>query len=363
MDGGAVNSFEDRPLTEQTAEDFKVVVARMFSRDATKRIDYLLTNPLRRRCASCGDVVYEERRPVCIQAAILRRMYWGQNEFLGVIGGFLARVPEASPETLLQVIARTVASRGGSRLFFANTAVKTTVKLYGLLGIKSNGGISWGCLRARRLRPLLGWYLAQCERHPRLPKIRFSVWSPRREECVVFRKGGIVIRRRLAVVEQEADDLWRRYLTGNRGVVSSRDAETLNWIFGAQLAKGRALLFGAYKADCLIGYVIVNRASTASRIWRVMDLLVEGDDPDTMDCLLNGAVSYLRKRARAVEVTVRGFPLKVDALLRRHFNREVKLANNPFLFAAQGDESMNVAVAQSLVDGWFGCPYDGDAVL
>lgn len=356
-------NFEVKPLTEATAEDFKSVVARRFSPGSIRLIDYILTNPLRSECASCGDIVYEDGRPVCIQAAILRKMYYGQKPFLGVVGGFLARLPDASPETLLQVISRTISSRGGSSLFFANTAVKTTVKLFGLLKVKKNGGPTWMRMRVRTFRPLTRWYMMQCELHPRLPKLKFASEPISAEDVAVSQSGRLSVCRRMSFDEQGFGDFWTRYLKENQGVVSSRDPVTLKWIFEQQLNNGRALMFCAFEGECLVGYCIVNRSASTTRVWRLIDMLAIGDNPSVLDCLLGGAIKYLKAKTSAVSISVKGFPKKVDSLLKHHFPFEVKSAHNPFLYAAQGDKLLDDAVERSLSDGWFGCPYDGDAVL
>lgn len=95
----------------------------------------------------------------------------------------------------------------------------------------------------------------------------------------------------------------------------------------------------------------------------MIDMLSIGDSLTTLDFLLKGALYYVKINAQAVSMTVKGFPMKVDVVLRRHFKREVQLRRNPFLYAAQDDESLNKVVEKSLSEGWFGCPYDGDAVL
>ena len=73
-----------RGLTEETFDDAAQVISTAFSKKVVQWARKFLSNPLRSFCASAGDISYKDGVPMAFQAAILRRVYLGEQTFLGV---------------------------------------------------------------------------------------------------------------------------------------------------------------------------------------------------------------------------------------------------------------------------------------
>ena len=348
--------------TEETFADACAASFSRFGESVRSQMERVLKNPLRRLCAEAGDVAYEKGVPVGFQAAILRRLYMGKTPFIGVVGGLLAMKEDASPVSLFQLMKKTCAPRGGSVFYFANTSNAASMKLNRALGIKGTGPASCAHVRWRPIH--FGDFADFCI-HGRLPKIVKSLLNAGGRILDIFffrrcRTSGThpVCAERLDAAS--LDNFWKRYLEGNTGLVASRTAEELIWLYGDGLASGQYVFLKRENASGLCGYIVLRRANARNGRWMIADWIALCDDRDVLSDLLRDAVCFLRKIPGAVLLESVGFPLRVQALLHRHLPFTRKCPNNTFLYQ-QTDMSFKLDDAPDT--GWFFGPYDGDRCL
>lgn len=317
-----------RAFDESTLADAKQVVSDMFSPKDCSLLDKMLANPLRKGIgeSSAGEVVYQDGRPVAFQGAVLRRLYLGREPMVGIVGSTLCARRETSPILLMQLMKATIKARGGSTLFYANTSNVVSMKMNRMLGVKGVGPDT--CAR-----------------------IRFTVvyvppglkWTCRRPHA-----------RRLPSIDAKMfNDFWTHYRETNEGIVSSRSAEELAWVFGDQLASGKAVLLGEFSGDSLVGYIVL-KSSHSGRRWLISDWIAIKNDVGILDSLLSSAVRFLRRMRGAVLLESIGFPDFMDSVLGRYLRFSRKTKNNSFLW-----KSLD-ARTRPLSDSWFFGPYDGD---
>lgn len=319
---------EFKPFNETTLDDAKSVVGAAFSPVVYQLLEKILANPLRRELGngSAGDIAYQNGKPVAFQAAIVRRLYIGKNPIIGVVGSTLGALPETSPVMLMQLMKRTIASRDGSVLFFANTANATSMKMNRLLGVKGMGPRT-------------------CEQIRFASIVSFPVL---RNLCP--RSSAVKLDK---IDKEQFDIFWTKYLNDNKGVVASRSSAELEWMFGDNVAKGTDVILATYEGSEISGYIVV-RKSRKGRGWLVVDMLALDNDRATLRLLLVSAVRYLRREARSLILESIGFPLYVEDLTRSILPLYRKTLNNTFLFKAI-DPGFTVPESS-----WFFGPYDGD---
>jgi len=351
-----------KPYTEDTFSDACDASFARFGESVRSQMERVLLNPLRHICTEAGDVAYENDVPVGFQAAILRRLYVRQTPLLGVVGGLLAMKEGASPVLLLQLMKKTVAPRGGSVLFFANTSNPQSMKLNQLLGVKGKGPDSCTCVCWRPLR--LGNFVNFCL-HGRLPRLLQMLGNiaGRVFDLLFFRRGRSHTRRlgRVTALDtQSLNGFWERYLSGNTGLVSSRTGEELLWLYGKGLASGQYIFLGRADSRGLCGYIVLRRANSGNGRWMIADWIALDDDPDVLSDLLRDAVRDLSGQSNAALLESVGFPIRVQAILRRHLPFTRKIQNNTFIYQPADAAAIMDADFEK---GWFFGPYDGDRCL
>ena len=351
-----------RPYTEETFSDACEVSFARFGESVRSQMERVLANPLRRVCAEAGDVAYENDVPVGFQSAILRKLYMRRTPLLGVVGGMLAMKEGASPVLLLQLMKKTVAPRGGSVLFFANTSNSQSMKLNQVLGVKGQGPESCACIR---WRPIHWGDFADIYLHGRLPRFMRSIGNMigRMVDVLFFRRLRAKNTRpvRLLTLDHDLlDSFWNRYLAQNVGLVSSRTAKELCWLYGEGLANGRYVFLCRQDSKGLRGYVVLRRANTCVGRWMIADWIALDDDADVLSDLLNDAVRFLRGQADAAVLESVGFPPRVQFIIHRHLPFTRLCANNTFIFQPTDD---TMAFDFTSGTGWFFGPFDGDRCL
>ena len=322
---------EIRAFEESTLADAKQVVADMFSPETCPLLNKMLANPLRKELGerTAGDIAYQDGRPVAFQGAVLRRLYVGQEQIVGVVGSTLCSRPRTSPVLLMQLMKATIKPRGGSVFFFANTAHIASMKMNRMLGVKGCGPMT-------------------CER------IRFAVtWMPRFLKWTVPKSGLKIFRN----VDQAAfDSFWRRYLAGNVGLVSSRTSEELEWMFGEGLSSGETVLLGHFDEAGLDGYIVLRSTHGGSR-WMVMDWIALHDDGAVLSELLKSAVRFVRRETKGWLLEMIGFSEAAGRIAGKVLPFWRRTKNNSFLWHfAEG--------RRKIPEGsWFFGSYDGDRAM
>ena len=326
--------------TEENTDDFTKVAVRGFTPAVTELIRKILDNPLRRFARSCGDIAYEDERPVCIQAAILRQFVFRRKTQVCTVGGMLAMDPGASPTSLYGVMKRSLDARGGSAAFFSNTACRSSMKMNRLLGVRGKGPESCAI---QRLQPI-HW-------------IRFAWYMILH---VVFKKGNLGGSWQGArnAFGSEFAEFWKRYQESCDGIYSSRTPEELTWAFGGE--RYVVLKHGDGEMD---GYIVLKTDASGNR-WTIADWIALGNDEQILEDLLKMAKKFLRRRTHAMLFVTTGYPTFIQPILERHFKFARPLANNECLYRFSDPElAREVETELDTKRSWFFGAYDGDACL
>lgn len=352
-----------KSFIEDTIDDALVVVRERFGDAACDQARLILLNPMRSVCPSAGDVSYEKDVPVGFQAAILRRGLCGEHEFHCVVGGMLAMRVGASPVSLVALMKNTIKPRGGSVLFLGNTSIPTSMKMNRMLGVDGQGCQSCGLVRFAVLR----WgRFAQFCLHGKLPRLLAALGDI--VGCLTL---PFFVRRQrtkttpvqLMAFEKEVfDRFWNEYAATNDGIVLSRTADELSWLFSDGLQTGKNILLVRKDGDRILGYIVL-RAKDGGRVrWMVVDWIAMGNNREMLSDLLRDAVNYLRKNTPAAFLESIGFRMDVQDVIHRHLPFTRRAPNNSTVYKAFTKE-----IAEELdradCHGWFFGPYDGDRCI
>lgn len=353
-----------RGLNEQTLNDALDVVQNRFSKSACQQVRKLLGNPMRQICPDVGDIAYENGHPVAFQAAIPRRVYVRDKPFLGIAGGLLSSKRGTSPASWIGLMERTINARYGSVIGFGNTAIPITMKLNQMLGgVDGVGCPSCGIVRFVVLR--WGGFVNFCL-HGRLPSVIVSIvdWLGVLSRPFLFRRArSKTVGARLEVIDPKLfDQFWSDYLKTNDGIVLSRTAEELEWMFGDDLASGRNLLLVREEGNRLCGYVVVRAMNATRTRWMVADWIALGNDKEILSDLLRDAVRCLRKIPSAAFLECIGFRMDVQGVIRRHLPFSRRAPNNSTSYKLHAPEMRHVLETADKL-GWFFGPYDGDRCM
>ncbi len=352
-----------KQFSEETIEDALSVVRDRFGDDACEQARLVLQNPLRRVCSSSGDVAYEKGVPVGFQAAILRRGVMGGQEFLCVVGGMLAMRRDASPVSLVSLMKSTIMPRGGSVMFLANTSIPTSMKMNRLLGVDGQGCPSCGVVRFSVLR--FGQFARFCL-HGKLPKWMASVgdvlgmiFSP----LLLRRQRTRTKSRRVMAIDHLGfDSFWKEYVSQADGIVLSRTAEELSWLFSNGLQQGRNVLLSRSDGDRIVGYIVLRAKDHAHSRWLIADWIALKNDCDILSDLLLDAIRFLRRNKSAVFLESIGFRSDVQGIIHRHLPFTRKAPNNSTIYKAFSPE-VERELKKADHCGWFFGPYDGDRCM
>lgn len=108
-------------LDEKTYHDAKTVILDRFGDGALHVLDLVMRNPLRKLCPDAGDIVYDDGKPVCFQACMLRRLYLGEKEVFGKVAGLTCLKRGAPAEAYIDVRIAANRPRYGSIMGFGNS--------------------------------------------------------------------------------------------------------------------------------------------------------------------------------------------------------------------------------------------------
>lgn len=355
---------EIKDYVEGTEGEVLSLIRERFGEAACAEAKLALRNPLRELCQSAGDFVCTKDGIQCFQAAILRRGYVRQSPFLGVCGGLLVAKNDVSPVLLAMLIQKTVTPRAGSELFFGNTAIPVSVKLNRMMGVRGKGIPSCEFIRCAVFR----WGgSVNFALHGRIPLIVVRIVDFIGRFLSIFNfhhvRSDTVCIRLDSFEALPFDNFWDRYLEGNDGVVLSRTAKELEWVFGDGLRSGRNILLARQRQDgSLAGYIVLRAASDAGLRWMVADWIALGDDRKVLSDLMGDAVRELRSMRTPVFLECIGFRMDVQDIIGRHLPFKRKAKNNSMVFKAFSSHLVD-ALKDGATKGWFFGPYDGDRCM
>lgn len=353
--------IEVHSLTDETRSDAAAVVLDRFPKGALAVLDKIMRNPARGVHAGAGAIVYDDNRPVCFEAMILRRLYWGAQFIWGCVGGMTCIKRGAAPEALIDLKRAIRTPTEWNRISFANSqnaesAYITRKNKHRVEGPESCTRYLW-----RAVRPLacLAYFLRRKVLKAAMPAWKgFSTLGSAGFET---KCGGLTIRRVMEVKPEFYDVLMKRYLETNKGLVCSRTAEEIEWIFGDRIRNGQIVVLGAFDAVGPVGYVLLNGGAWAKR-WAIHDWFAVRNDLATLESLLDVACHFLKKKTPAMMLEVKGFPPFVQPLLRRYLSHVRQIGHNVFSCGSKEPElreQLRKMVAGEL-PCWFFGPYDGD---
>ena len=257
---------------------------------------------------------------------------------------------------------RNLKPRGESVFWFANTANAASVRMNRKLGINGYGPESWLEMRYSVIH-FVEFFKMICARKlfHRCREARGVVRLDTTEESVLYR-GDCEVRRLLDIDFTLFESFWNTYLDGNQGLVTSRSALELDWVFGDGVRTGREVLLGAFEKGRIIGYVVMT--SGVDGWWRVLDLIALDNDLLCLSLLLVAAKKFLRKRTKAALLSMRGCPPGAECIVRKAFPHYRALGRNPFLWHfTDNSVAKRIGDLTCMKKGWFFGPYDGDACL
>ena len=356
-----------RPFDETTCADAKKLFAERFGAADASLLDFVLANPARARGEPCGLVGYDDKG-VCSTVVLLpRRLYWRKQKLKGDVGVALARREDASREAFVEFLGRAFAGETAD-VFFVNTAIPPSRKRVGEIIQTVDGPASCCELREWPLSPEPGFAARAIARVRSLLGRRDAVPSstPVCREAVNLGDGfafedGVEYFREVSIGNEAFDSFWSDYLATNEGLVSSRTAAELRWMFQDQLASGESILLTLFEKGRLCGYVVCRRTDATAQCWRVADLIAIENDARRLERLLTVAANYLRLRLRVRYFQVTGYPDGIQPLLKKLFPKASPYGWNKCVWQYR-NEKARALCGDWMHDGksWFGCPYDGD---
>lgn len=344
------------PYKEETKDDALAVIARRFNEHACCIAEKVLRNPLVESKENCGDIAYIDDMPVGVQLAIKRRLFCKDRPFFGTIGGMLAMDNgDAAPALLVSMMKSTKAERWNRKLYYANTANSTSMKMNRLIGVKGQGVSSCGYARFSVIK--MGGFLRLMSRG-RMPA--FLANAVDQVSCALARLliRPVVIEQRIC--PEELDEFWANYLKTNDGVVSSRVGLEMEWAFGEEVSAGTAIMITERVQGRIIGYVVLKESATSPGRWLVADLIATGNESRILERLLRKAKRCLNRNRHAYLLECIGFPMKAQNVIGRVLPYSRKTPNNSFIYQAF-DADIEAVIKSD--KGWFFGPYDGDRCL
>lgn len=356
--------IEVKPLTEETLRDAEEVVRSRFDESAIAILHKEMRNPLRKLCNEVGDIAYEDGVPVCFQAAILRRLYLGQKEIIGVVGGLTCIKREASIEALIDVRAAANKERGNCILGFGNSQNAETAAMARKMSKKVALPPPESCTRFiwAAIRPF-DCFVYFVRR--KLIKASVPNWKSFDTTGIEFSKkvGAYEVRRVSSEYEVLFDSFQADYLSSNKGLFSSRSSEEMMWMFGERLKSGRAVMLSAYENGKSVGYIILDGHGNARR-WMIVDLIALRNDKKVIDALLDGAKRFLRKKTPAMMMETTGYPSFIQATLMRYLPHVRNVGHNQFSWGSKNQSFREKVIPLIDTDKiWFFGIYDGDLCM
>lgn len=354
---------EYKPFTEDTLDDALSVVKERFPPEALRVAKKVIANPMRAYCTDAGTIGYRDGRPVAFQAAMLRRLYIGQEVLWGTVGGLTCKVKKGCPlSVLLETIDRAAQPLNNGRISFGNSCRKETADI-DQCGGAASGPISCSRFLWRAVRPIecLLYFIRRKLLKGSVPN--WNQFSTLSSVNYCEKIGNHDIRRLYNGWQSRIDEFWVTCLERNEGLISSRSSSEMDWMFGERITKGEAVLLAAEQDDVIIGYIIVG-AEPHARRWLIMDWIAADNDITILEGLVRGACRFLRRHTPAMILEAHGFPAWVQPILEKHLPFKRQMGFNFFNWGAYDGETRRLI--SSIINSdksWFFGPYDGDLCM
>lgn len=354
-----IRQFEEKDLAEVSG----FVQQKGLKTSEAYLREHVLQNPFSPEPATCNPsvVVLDGAKCVAFQGVVFRKLFLKQAEIWGCEGTVLAIAKEYA--YVAGDFFREIMCPRGHSIYYSNTCMPKTVRLAKFAGMKDPGPQS--CEKIRFMVFLWGTFFGKFlgKYGIRLPRIvratgnllgrLVNVFFHRRVRSQTV--SGKVIR----IHDEPFQQFWNEYLTGNEGVVTSREPAVLDWLFGKGLLSGRFVMLVRKTGQRIAGYVILKQqVSDAGLRWMVADWIALNNDPDVLlDLLLDARRFAAGTGAFCLEMT--GFPMKAQSIIKACLPFSRKAIGNTFLFKLF-DASLKSILLNTPDKGWFWGPMDGD---
>ncbi len=355
-------------LSEKTFGDAKSVVIDRFGDGALPVLNSVMKNPLRRLCPDAGDIVYDGNEPVCFQAMMLRRLRFGDTELFGQVGGLTCLKKGAPAEAYLDVRAAAAKPRHGSVVWFGNSQNAESAKAARIWARRKRPVVFEGpesCTRFlwRAVRPIecAAYFFRRKILKKELP--RWKDFSTLGSANYRVTRGNIEIRRLMDVPPDFFDMLMVEYVKTNEGLVCSRTAEEVEWVFGDRIKDGRCIALGARIGGKPAGYIAVRSDEKAKR-WQILDWFALRNDERILEALLSEVCKFLKRKTPAMMLESIGFPMHIQSLLMKYLSHKREVGHNVFSWGSSNKKFREAVLP--VIDArksWFFGPYDGDECL
>lgn len=349
---------EYKPFTEETLDDALSVVRERFPRSAEVVVRKVLRNPLRSIDSDAGIVGYRDGKPVCFQAHMIRRLYFGQAEVFGGVGGLTCKVNKGCPLSVMLETIDRACYRANEQLLFGNSCCAATAEMD-----EGTGSFPGPATCSRSLwRPIRFWDCLWYVVRRKIFKMPIPDWpkgdlgTGRNFES---RMGDLCVKREGQITPDFFDALMADYLTTNRGLVSSRSAEEIEWMYGDKLRDDRALLLCARRNGRPTGYIMVG-SDHCLRRWVILDWFAVRNDLRCLEELLKSTCRFLRRYTPAFMIETRGFPSFVQPVLKKYLSFTQQRGNNYFSWYVLPQYERECRAVADSAESWFFGPYDGD---
>lgn len=360
--------MDTKPLTEITYTDAAEVILDRFGEGALHVLDLVMRNPLRKLCPDAGDIVYDDGKPVCFQACMLRRLYNGKTEVFGKVAGLTCLKTGAPAEAYIDVRIAASRPRHGSVIGFGNSQNAESAYSAHRMASKKNPTTFEGpesCTRFlwRAVRPLecIAYFIRRKIFKAGLPN--WKEYSTLSSADYEVKYGELVIRRLMEIKPEFFDVLMAEYLKTNEGLFCSRTAEEVEWIFGERVKNGQCVLLGAFKEGNPVGYIVARSKPDAKR-WQILDWFALENSSKILESLLAELCIFLKRKTPAMMLEVIGFPTAAQPILKRYLPHVRQTGHNAFSWGS-GNKEFRESV-MPIIDtskSWFVGPYDGDECL
>lgn len=312
---------------------------------------------------SSGAIGYKNGEPVAFQMQMPRLLYCYQEQLKGLVGGMTCKaLTGCLLSVLLETIDRSCSFAGLNTVSFGNSCCSETAQMDeandGMVGPESCTRFLW-----RVVRPLecLAYFICRKIFKAGLPHWKeFSTLSNADYEV---KRGDLSIRRLMEIKPEFFDVLIAEYIKTNKGLVCSRTAEEVEWIFGERVKNGLCVLLGAFKDGNPVGYIIARSKPDAKR-WEIMDWFALKNSSKILEPLLAELCNFLKRKTPAMMLEVICFPTVVQSILKCYLPHERQTGHNVFSWGSSNKEFReSVLPIIDMPNSWFFGPYDGDECM
>ena len=352
-------------FTDETFPLIQELIVSCFGKGALSSLQKILDNPARKMFAPAGCIGLKNGKAVCFKASMVRRLYFGQEELFGLVGGYFCKTQKGCPLSIvLEVQERSEWDHYPCRLRFGNTCIYLTMRMNAELGAHQ-GPESWTEMRFGIIRPIRFLWLLFRRKALHLPQPVSRQIRPAADDTETYAASGECSVRRIMNIDSRFEDFWKRYLSKNRSIVASRDLETLAWLFGKEVKNGKDILLALVRNSREVeGFIVLRRMAGSPDRWQIMDMIALENDPSRLDLLLAGTRKFLKRETSAITLESTGFPDFIQPVLSKHMPHLQKTGHNRFEWISKDPEVIQlIEQSGNSRDSWFFGPFDGDYIF